>query len=241
MPASPALIRHWRNLPDVDLQRLLHDARDSISAFAEATSEAGSLLQSWIGGAEVVAGDHYPPDELIDDRSGSQMYYHAHRDGGQEHGHLHLFWHATASGRRRYLRPGRKRWNRTAPSHLFAVSLDARGLPVGLFTVNRWVTDGHWFDASTTHGLVEKFAMAPVDGHAASCRWVTGFVRLYRPVVADLLRRRDARLARRADRARALADESLELLSDLPIDWGADLDALEAEAQRRGVVPNPPA
>lgn len=95
------------------------------------------------------------------------------------------FWHASASGRRRYARPGRTRWVRSAPTHLLAVSLDARGAPVELFTVNQWVTDGHWFDAATTISLVERFELGAIEGHALSCRWLTGFVRLYQPLIAD--------------------------------------------------------
>ncbi len=232
--AAALLRRHWRSCPDAQLQALLQQARDSVSAFADATAQRGSLLQSWIEGAEVLEFEHYPSDDLVDVRSGSQFYYHCHRSGGVEHGHLHLFWHATASGRRRYLPRQGRRWARTAPSHLFAISLDARGLPVALFTVNRWVTDGHWFDAATTLSQVERFVMHGVEGHEASCRWLNGFVRLYEPLLAGLLAQRDRRLARRADLGLALADRRLEVLSTMPIDWSADLDALEAEAARRG-------
>jgi len=232
--ASTALRRHWRHADDGSLARVLRGARDSVSTFADVTAASGSLLQSWIGGREVVAFEHYPPDDVVDPRRGSQFFYHSHRDGEREHGHLHLFWHATASGRRRYGRPGRQRWARSAPTHLFAIALDARGLPVGLFTVNRWVTDGHWFDARTTMSFVERFALGAVPGHAESCRWLTGFVQMYRPLIEALLAQRDRRLARRADLAQALADPRLEVLSRLPVDWAADLDALEAEAARRG-------
>jgi hypothetical protein len=124
---------------------------------------------------------------------------------------------------------------RTAPTHLFAISLDARGLPVGLLTVNHWVTDGHWFDATKTLSFVERFALDGVNGHQQSCRWLSGFVHLYRPLIGGLLFRRDERLARRADPLAALTDHRLEVLSMVPIDWAADLDALETEATRRGL------
>lgn len=233
MISTRRLQRHWRTAPDAQIAGVLQAARRSVSAFADATAASGSLLQSWIAGSEVLEFEHYPPDDLVDRRSGSQFYYHSHRNGELEHGHLHLFWHATASGLRRYLRPGRRRWTRTAPSHLFAISLDARGLPVALFTVNRWVTDGHWFDAATTMSQVDRFAMGDIDGHEFSCRWLSGFVQLYRPLIEDLLVKRDRRLARRANLMQALDDRKLELLSLIPIDWAADLDALEAEASRR--------
>jgi hypothetical protein len=235
MRASTRLQCCWRQVSDAQLAALWHDAQGSVAAFADATAASGSLLQSWIAGREVLEYEHYPSDDLVDTHSGSQFYYHSHRDGEREHGHLHLFWHATASGRRRYLRPGQRRWTRTSPSHLVAVSLDARGLPVALFTVNRWVTDGHWFDAATTMAQVERFAMGEIEDHEHSCRWLNGFVRLYRPLIEDLLIQRDQRLARRRDLAQALDDRRLELLSHQPIDWAADLDALEAEARRRGL------
>jgi hypothetical protein len=56
---------------------------------------------------------------------------------------------------------------------LFAISLDARGLPVALFPLNRWVTDGQWFDAATTLSQVERFAMGELEGHEHACRWLT--------------------------------------------------------------------
>ena len=230
MPASPLLQRYWRSVGPSGLDVVLQAARDSVGGFSDATAASGSLLQSWIEGREVLEYEHYPPDDVVDFRSGSQFYYHAHRDGTLEHGHLHLFWHATASGRRRHLRDGQRRWVRTAPSHLFAISLDARGMPVALFTVNRWVTDGHWFDAATTLAQVDRFAMGEIDGHAHACRWLNGFVQLYRPLVAELLRKRDQRLARRPDLNQALDDRRVELLSFIPIDWAADLDALQARA-----------
>jgi len=235
MTASVNLIRHWRSALRTQIASTLADAQASVAAFAEVTAARGSLIQSWVAGQEVLEYAHYPSDDVVDVRHGSQFYYHAHRDGDQEHGHLHLFWHATASGRRRYFQPGKPRWNRTEPTHLFAISLDARGMPVALFTVNQWVTDGHWLDANTTLACVDRFVMDNVEGHEASCRWLTGFVRLYRPLIQELLIRRDQRMARRSDLAQALHDHRLEVLSQQPIDWMADMDALQAEAARRGL------
>lgn len=234
MAASAALSRHWRSAPDAELRRALGHARRSVQAFADASAAAGSLLQGWIQGRALRQYEHQPPDDVVDRRRGSQFYYHSHRDGASEHGHLHLFWHATATARRRPWRPGQARWVRTAPTHLLAISLDARGLPTGLFTVNRWVTGGYWFDAATTLALVDRFALGEVGEHALSCRWLTSFVRFYRPLIALLLDARDRRLARRGGPVGdALDDRRLELLSRRAIDWAADLDAIEAEFARR--------
>ncbi len=235
MGPDTALVRHWRQATDREVADALHAARDSVAAFGEVTAHSGSLIQSWIRRCDVVEFEHYPSGDVVDRRRGSQFYYHAHRRGDLEHGHIHLFWHATAGGRRRHLRSGRKSWTRTAPSHLFAISLDARGLPVGLFTVNRWVTDGHWFDAATTLAFVDRFAVQLGGTHARSARWITAFVRFYLPRIRVLLEQRDRRLARRRDLKRALADKNLEVLSLHALDWASDLDAIEAEAARRGL------
>lgn len=206
----------------------MEGARASVAAFARATEDSGSLIQSWVWGQDLVELEHYPPHDVVDHASGSQFYYHCHRHDGSEHGHLHLFWHATRNGRRRRAAAGSGRWVRTDPTHLFAISLDARGLPRALFTVNRWVTAGHWFDAATMLGLVDRFAMGLVEGHENACEWITSFVRMYRPVIAELLRQRDLQLTGRPDPGSALADHALEVLSRIEIDWGADLDGLEA-------------
>jgi hypothetical protein len=48
---------------------------------------------------------------------------------------------------------------------------------------------------------------------------------------------RDKRLARRLDRDAALNDRRLEVLSAVPVDWAADLNAIEADARWRGISP----
>lgn len=233
MPASPALRRHWRSINATELNTTLQHGQSCVEAFADATQASGSLLQSWVQGAEVVEYEHYPPSDIIDLSSGTQFYYHAHRTHGDEHGHLHVFWHATASGRRSRPKQGRKVWARSAPTHMLAIALDARGLPVKLFTTNRWVTDGHWFDATQTLVCLDRCRPGPVSGHEHACAWLSHFLALYRPLIADLLERRDARLKGHGRLEDALNNKRLEVLSQSRIDWAADLDALQVEANRR--------
>jgi len=146
---------------------------------------------------------------------------------------MHLFWHASASGRRRYVANLSPRWGRSSPSHLLAVGLDNRGLPVSLFTVNHWVTDGHWFNAATTLTMVDRFVVRDATGHETSAAWLTNFVRFYRPLIDDLLQRRDRRLADHKSSESALQDRRLEVLSERGLDWAADLEALERSYQGR--------
>ena len=229
-----------RALSDSELIRLHDTARASLSAFRQATAIHGSLIQSWVRGASVVALEHYPAGGVVDRRRGSQFYYHSHRAESLEHGHIHLFWHATRSGRRRLL--GRTRagktsgdWIRGAPSHLVSIGLDARGLPVTLFTVNHWVTGGYWFDAPTTIARVRRFELCEVEDHADSCAWITAFVRLYEPLIARVLHARDRRLARNAPLETALNDRRIEVVSHARLDWARDLQRLEDELSMRGL------
>lgn len=186
-------------MSDAELGRVRCAARTSLDSFRRATRRHGSLIQSWVAGASVVALDHYPEGGVVDRRRGSQYFYRSHRAGDAEHGHLHLFWRATRSGRRRHLgppeAPRQGDWKRSAASHLIAIGLDAGGLPVNIFSVNPWVTDDHWFDADTTLGMIRRFELKGITGHADSCEWLTAFVRLYEPVIAQELRSRDRRVA----------------------------------------------
>jgi len=199
---------------EVALRRQARHAHASLAAFADATREHGSLVQSFVRGSELRSLEHYPADDVIDRRHRSQFFYHCHRAGALEHGHLHLF-----------------RRVRDEPAHLLAIGLDARGLPVSMFTVNRWVTGGPWFDAARIVWMLERFRMGAVPDHAASCAWLTHFLRLYLPLAGQLLHARDARLAELA-RARSLdavfADRRIEVLSRAQLNWARDLERIDA-------------
>lgn len=236
MRTSRALLSHWRACPAGSLRDIHEAAQRSVVAFSRATKKSGSLVQEWLGGASMVEYDHYPEHDVSDRRTGYQFYYHAHRHAAQEHGHLHLFRHATRSGNRRFLPSDREHWVRTAPTHLLAISLDARGLPLALFTVNQWVTEGYWFDAQTTMRMIEGFSVGHRTRYAQSCIWLNGFIRMYRPLIEMLLRKRDARIARGACIEQALANRRLEVLSAVRINWVGDLDALEREVRTRGIA-----
>ena len=229
-------------LPDGALIRLHDTATAGLNGFRRATAKHGSLIQSWVRGARVVALDHYPAGGVVDRQRGSQFYSHCHRADGSEHGHIHLFWHATRSGRRRHL--GRLQagktcgdWMRGAPSHRVSIGLHPRGLPVPLFTVNHGVTGGHWFDAPTTIKRVRRVELCEVADHADSCAWITAFVHLYEPLIARVLQARDRRLARMAPLATALDDRRVEVVSQVRLDWARHLQRLEEELSMRGLGP----
>jgi hypothetical protein len=194
------------------------DAARCVALFEQVVARHGSLVQAFVRGAPVVAHEHYPPGDVIDTRHGFQCFYHSHRGGSVEHGHLHLFQRAAAGARD------------STPGHLIAIGLDARGLPVSMFTVNHWVTGGAWRDARTTVASLETVRLDAARGHRLAGRWLNAFLGLYLPVARRVLLRRDALLrqhGRGSSWQRVRRDRSLEVISRSRIDWLADMQRLE--------------
>jgi len=173
----------------------------------------GSLVLAFTAGDRPVRHRHYPAGDLVDPGSGTQCYYHCHRGDG-EHGHLHLF------RRPRPLRP---------LTHLIAISLDARGLPLALFSVNRWVSEDRWLPAAGTLRLLEGVSLSGSGCDPHLDGWLVHFLSFYRPTLETVLQRRDLRLRLRATSLEeALEARDLEIPSHWSIDWAADLATAEA-------------
>ncbi|MEX1315721.1 MAG: hypothetical protein AB1Z22_01185 [Synechococcaceae cyanobacterium] len=151
----------------------------SLRHWLKVNAQHGSLVRACTGDGVVLAERHYPGDDWRDPLSGGQACYHCHRPG-EEHGHLHLFM------------PGQPGAELT---HLLGIGLDPRGLPLSLFTVNRWVANDTWQPAMTTFALVQRLSLAARDGSLEQ----------------------------------ALEDRDLEIPSQVAIDWGADLDAVQQQ------------
>lgn len=150
---------------------------------------------------------HYPEHDIVDAGTGYRYFYHSHPGprARDEHGHFHLFARS----------PGQpKRF-----THLVAVSMSPRGLPLRLFTTNRWVTDEHWQPATVVRKLVARFAVTAPSRLAAVHRWLAALVRLFRPQIDALLARRDARWrVARATRPNFFEDRRSAVLSQCRID-----------------------
>lgn len=228
-----------RAMGDAEFAHVYEYAQRSVLAWGDATQKYGSLLQNWISGKEVREDERYPDPDVLDRRHGYQFFYHSHRHATVEHGHLHLFYHATASGNRRHVNGEDNPWQRTAPSHLFAISLDSRGLPVGLFTVNLWVTNGHWLNTSTILAAIQRFRFQIEDENSVSAEWLTGFVGMYVPIIEYLLHQRDttlSKLVKTHGMKESLEDHQHEVLSVVKIDWLRDIQVLEKECERRKML-----
>ncbi len=154
--------------------------------------------------AEVLRGqgefyelDHYPKGDVYDSETHSQFYYHAHRKG--EHGHFHTF--LREKGMPKNCRPVKQskadymKERDDTLSHLIAISMNRAGFPIGLFTTNRWVTADTWYTAKDVIKMLDHFEMDLAWPSWPVNIWVTAMVRLFRPQIEELVRKRDSTVA----------------------------------------------
>ncbi|OAN88287.1 hypothetical protein A8B84_06560 [Marinobacter sp. EhC06] len=177
--------------------------------------------------------EHYPKDDVYDQETASQYYYHAHREDHAEHGHFHLFLRNGALPEEAKPLMGPVAEDRVA--HLIAISMDAWGYPTDLFTVNRWVTDESWLPAEVVAGALDRFAIDHAHPSWPVNRWLTAMVRCFRPQIETLLYHRDEVInQRRAQGLKAvLEDRSLEIIGAVPVDVESWAVELEAEQRKR--------
>ncbi len=139
--------------------------------------------------------EHYPKDDVFDEETHCQYYYHAHRAEAGEHGHFHLF--IRQPGMPEDILPlahsGEEKWpaGSEALTHLIAISMDAYGFPIGLFSTNRWVTDEAWYNAEDVISLLDRFKIDHAYPSWPVNIWLSNFLVLFRPQVEWLLRERD--------------------------------------------------
>jgi hypothetical protein len=209
-----------------------------------------SQLLGGEAGADLAAWTHWPAGDVYDAATHSQYFYHRHaaeassREGAFEHGHVHTFM------RPRGMPPGTRPLvmpelaiadapaqpvdpvSPPAPqpnqgdgndkfSHIIAISLDAAGAAIRLFTTNRWVTGETWYAADDVVAMLDRFSIELARPGWPVNRWLCALTRLYRPDIVDLLRERDAAVMswrrRRRGKVHVFEDPRLEILSSAAI------------------------
>ncbi len=171
--------------------------------------------------------NHYPEGDVFDHETHSQFYYHAHPqdERGNEHGHFHTFLRplgmppgVTPAPAPDYEAP---EGDNDALSHLFAVSMDEFGVPIRLFTTNRWVTGEVWYAAADVRAMLDRFLIDHAQPSWPVNRWISAMIRLYWPQIGALLDVRDAAVeawsAAYPDR-NVFEDRDLDMTSMLDID-----------------------
>lgn len=237
-----------RRLPAPDLASLprerledMHDAA-ALALRCEAALRASGMsvvTEMLRGGADqFVVWDRYPADGIHDGATHSQYFYHAHdaaemADG--EHGHFHLFLRGEAFPQPPAPWPSvgaRVGWSPNESFvHLAAISVDANGRPLRVFTTNRWVTDETMARCEDVIAVLDRFVIGAAFPNLAVSDWLNAMARLYRPQIEGLLRLRDAAildfLAAHPDGA-GLEDRRLQNVSEIDIDIPAQIAAIEA-------------
>lgn len=152
---------------------------------------------------------HYPSNDAVDARHGTEFYYHAHAKNerlANEHGHFHVFVRSQA-GRRFH--------------HLIGISMDPLGTPMRLFLTNQWVTGESWTDSKKVLPLLARFQCSVRGRMAPVSRWITAMVHLYDQDITDLHHKRDqwhADHCWQGDRQRHLLDRRCHIVAQKKID-----------------------
>ncbi len=197
-------------------------AIDLLVGATEAMHARGQPLMRRVLPADVPVEQwaHYPADDVVNGPAGSRYFYHCHppeeREWG-EHGHFHLFLARSAMphGHHPMMPAPPTDEPRADIVHIAALSVDLQGLPIRWFTVNRWVTDETLFHARTIAAALGRFDLRGPVGDPLVNDWLTAMVALSRPMLIDLLKRRDTVLM---DRDPGGESRSVEVPSDDAID-----------------------
>lgn len=238
------------NLPRIsagNLAIMLPAAEKLIECYQELAQDARHLLQDFLHGERPRQWAHYPEDDVIDRSSGYQYFYHSHapedRENSAEHGHFHLFArldgeaHAIDAAAEQAFLQGISAEAATGnTANLLCISLNARGVPTALFTVNRWVTGDQFLSGPATLALLRGFTLQ-TDEHKLVNRWLKALVQLFWPQIETLMHQRDQTLLRliAEGKAQPLFDNPMvEVLSECAIDIDQQIGLINAalEAQQ---------
>lgn len=168
--------------------------------------------------------EHYPKGDVYDGESHAQYYYHAHRPDSGEHGHFHTFLRSAGMPRTAKAVPYSGKAKRptgiAALSHIVAVSMNRPGMPVGMFTTNRWVTDETFYPVEDVARMVDRFSIEQSYPCLATNRAITAVLHLFKPQVLALLQQRDRTIAAWAEKypdRDVYEDRELEITSIIDI------------------------
>ena len=189
---------------------------------ALARGNTNLLLDFMRGMGTFTANTPYPAESVVDRASLVSFYYHSHREG--EHGHFHTYFlngpDAPATPHQPY-------------AHVIALKIDDTGIPLTLFTTNRWVTGETLRPARELIAMLDRFEIDHAWPSWLVNRWMTAMVRLFRPQVEKLLVARDAALTRRArSEPEPTENREVEVLSEVTISIDRQIAAVDRALDR---------
>ena len=185
-----------------------------------AAAETNPVLQVINPELPLQENKKYPANLLQFKGLGWRAYYHCHpssRAGNHrfhgEHGHFHIFVRTESHP---------EKW-----SHLVALAMDNMGQPLGLFTVNHWVTGEEWESAQQLILHLENIPYIEQDNVVE--RWLLSLLDVSSNLVESILDERDKVIELKLKQSKTndadvKADRQLYLLSEIKIDLKALLE-----------------
>jgi hypothetical protein len=150
------------------------------------------------GSSDFTEWEHYPPNDVHDPNSHAQYYFHAHSPEDRDdpdYGHFHTFMRR--NGMPDGIHPADLK-NLVPPAnsnsdlcHLLAISMSPSGMPVRLFSTNRWVTGETWYTAADVISTLDRFVIDLDHPSPLLNQWLTAMFVLFRPQIEALVIGRD--------------------------------------------------
>lgn len=236
MTGAPDASRLLKALSEDELVAMHEAGAEALECYrALAKAKSSAVAELLRGQKGFYQWAHYPKGDCRDPETHGQYYYHAHPKAKRpgEHGHFHTF--LRFAGMPEGVQPlkvkkPQKTTKKTIGAHLVAISMDAKGFPQKLFTVNRWVTNEVWYPAEDMIRMVPCFRIDHTWPSWATNRWISAIVALFRPQIYELIRSRDRAVAawqKRHPRRNVFEDRELEVTSEIPIAVGEQIKAIE--------------
>jgi hypothetical protein len=173
-------------------------------------AESGRTLNeaALCGAKEFVEWQHYPANDLVDEVSGYEFYYHAHSADEMphgEHGHFHVMKRDTKGFH-----------------HLIGIALNPKGLPIRLFTTNQWVTGEEMAGSTTAIKSIRGFEMVKKGRMALVTKWISALIKLFSAEIECLILERDQKIAqlvaKQGNREIVLNSKKYHVLTECKID-----------------------
>lgn len=235
LKSSASTVNKLSGLPVPVLKEMLAAGREAEAAVRSlAKAELNLVGECLKGQGEFYEYDHYPQHDVYDNDSHSQYYFHTHRGINGEYGHFHTF--LRFDGMPALIQPlpnkGEEEWpeGKDAVSGLICISMNRAGLPIGLFTVNRWVCGDTWYAAEDVIRMLDHFSIDHAMPNLAVNQWITAMFRLFKPDMAELLLQRDEKIAswrKQHPDIDVLEDRNLEITSSKALNVKQQIKAIE--------------